>query len=579
MFVVAWHSIRNFPKTGMLGMDVPVSLAVALAFIAGTISLVLGVGESYFDSITMFIAFLLGARYLELLARQDAQGGAEALAKQLPATCDRFEDYLNTDVTKSVPVVRCVVGDVLRISPGDVIPVDGVLLSGEASLNEAILSGESRPVSKNMGDVLYAGSHNIVSPIVMRITALGQGTRIAGIASLLDKALLAKPQVVGLAEKWAGYFVVFLMAAAGLTAIAWYFLDPLKAWETAVAVLVASCPCALSLATPAAMAAAQGAITKLGLLVVRGHVMETLAKATDLVIDKTGTLTTGHPELKAILALRSGYTEQEVLAIAAAMEAGQKHPLGLAILGAAQKQEIQPVILNEAPVSELGKGLRAGVYQLGARQWLNLDAISVDQENEQASLVYLKDDQGLLAVFALLDTPRPGAMEFIKQVQARGIQVHLLSGDDPQTVAWWARYFGIEHHRGGALPEDKFSFSDALQKEGKVVWAVGDGVNDAPFLAKANVSVAVGSGAPLAQAGADAVLTTESLKPLSQALVLADKSKIIMRQNLIWAFVYNVIAIPVAMMGLVNPWIAGIGMSLSSLAVTLNAWRLRKTSE
>jgi Cu2+-exporting ATPase len=579
MFVLAWHSIRNFPRTGMLGMDVPVSLAVALAFIAGTISLVVGVGESYFDSITMFIAFLLGARYLELLARQDAQGGAEALAKQLPATCDRFEDYPNTDLIKSVPVVRCVLGDVLRISPGDVIPVDGVLLSGEASLNEAILSGESRPVSKNIGDVLYAGSHNIVSPIVMRITALGQGTRIAGIASLLDKALLAKPQVLGLAEKWAGYFVVFLMVAAGLTAIAWYFLDPLKAWQTAVAVLVASCPCALSLATPAAMAAAQGAVTKLGLLIVRGHVMETLAKATDLVIDKTGTLTTGHPELKAILALRPGYTEQEVLAIAAAMESGQKHPLGLAILEAAEKQEIQPIILSEAPVSELGKGLRSGIYQLGARQWLNLQAISIDQENEQASLIYLKDDQGLLAVFALLDTPRPGATEFIKRVQARGIQVHLLSGDDQQTVAWWARYFGIEHHRGGALPEDKFSFSEALQKEGKIVWAVGDGVNDAPFLAKANISVAVGSGAPLAQAGADAVLTTESLKPLSQALDLADKTKIIMRQNLIWAFVYNVLAIPVAMMGLVNPWVAGIGMSLSSLAVTLNAWRLRKTSE
>ncbi|MFM2033366.1 MAG: hypothetical protein RJA32_1, partial [Pseudomonadota bacterium] len=471
-----------------------------------------------------------------------------------------------------------VIGDVLRIAPGDVIPVDGVLLSGEASLNEAILSGESRPVSKKMGDILYAGSHNIVSPIVMRITALGQGTRIAGIASLLDKALLAKPQVVGLAEKWAGYFVVFLMLAAGLTAIAWYFLEPLKAWETAVAVLVASCPCALSLATPAAMAAAQGAITKLGLLVVRGHVMETLAKATDLVIDKTGTLTTGHPELKAVLALRPGYSEEQVLAIAAAMESGQKHPLALAILEAAQKQDIQPVILSEAPVSELGKGLRSGIYQLGSRQWLNLQPISIGQENEQASLVYLKDDQGLLAVFALFDTPRPGAMQFIKQVQARGIQVHLLSGDDQQTVAWWAHYFGIKHHLGGALPEDKFSFSETLQEEGKVVWAVGDGVNDAPFLAKANISVAVGSGAPLAQAGADAVLTTESLKPLSQALVLADKTKIIMRQNLIWAFVYNVIAIPVAMMGLVNPWIAGIGMSLSSLAVTINAWRLRKTS-
>jgi Cu2+-exporting ATPase len=227
-------------------------------------------------------------------------------------------------------------------------------------------------------------------------------------------------------------------------------------------------------------------------------------------------------------------------------------------------------------VSEQGKGLRAGDYQLGNAQWLNLSVIETSDKYQQASLIYLRDQQGLLAVFTLLDTPRPGAAELIRAVQSRGIQVHLLSGDDPQTVAWWAQYFGIEHHRGGALPEDKFAFSDTLQQEGKVVWAVGDGVNDAPFLAKANISVAVGSGAPLAQAGADAVLTTESLTPLSQALQLADKTKVIMRQNLIWAFVYNVVAIPVAMMGLVNPWIAGIGMSLSSLAVTLNAWRLRK---
>ena len=299
MFVAAWHSIKSFPKTGMLGMDVPVTLAIALAFMAGTISLVFGVGESYFDSITMFVAFLLGARYLELLARQDAQGGAEALAKQLPATCERLENY-PAEESKTVAVVRCQVGDVLRISPGELVPVDGVLIAGVANLNEALLTGESRSVAKVIGDTLYAGSHNIESPILMKVTAVGQGTRIAGIASLLDKALEAKPQMVGLAEKWAGYFVVFLMLAAGLTAVAWYFLDPIRAWETAVAVLVASCPCALSLATPAAMAAAQGAITKLGLLVVRGHVMETLAKATDLVLDKTGTLTTGHPELKQI---------------------------------------------------------------------------------------------------------------------------------------------------------------------------------------------------------------------------------------------------------------------------------------
>ncbi len=581
MFLAAWHSIRLFSKTKTLGMDVPVTLAIALAFIAGTISLVTGISQSYFDSITMFVAFLLGARYVELLARQDAQGGAEALAKQLPATCERLEDYPNTDQSKSVPVVRCVPGDILRISPGEIIPVDGILLSGDSSLDESLLSGESRPIAKKIGDQLYAGSHNIVSPILMRVQTVGQGTRIAGIASLLDQALQAKPQVVGLAEKWAGYFVVFLMTAAALTAVTWFYLDANRAWEVAVAVLVASCPCALSLATPAAMAAAQGAVTKLGLLVVRGHVMETLAKATDLVLDKTGTLTTGRPELQNIIQIREGFTKEQVLSIAMAMELGQKHPLAIAIIEAGQAQSISPALLADECVGELGRGLRSGTLRLGSRQWLGLTDHQLSKEQQkayqQSSLVYLSDEKGLIAIFALLDTPREGAQDFIRAAQKRGVQVHLLSGDDPQTVAWWAHYFGIRDYLGGALPEDKYRFSQGLQAQGKTIWAVGDGVNDAPFLAQADVSVAVGSGAPLAQAGADAVLTAESLKPLMQALALADKTQLIMKQNLIWAFVYNIVAIPVAMMGLVNPWVAGIGMSLSSLAVTLNAWRLRKS--
>ena len=576
MFLAAWHSVRTFRQTGMLGMDVPVTLAVALAFLAGTISLVTGISQSYFDSITMFIAFLLGARYLELLARQDAQGGAEALAKQLPATCERLENY-PSDQSQSIPVVRCVVGDVLRISPGEIVPVDGVLLSEEASLDESLLTGESRPVLKKVSDMLYAGSHNVVSPIVMRVTATGQATRIAGIAALLDKALQAKPQLVGLAEKWAGYFVVFLMSAALLTGVAWFYLDASRAWEVAVAVLVASCPCALSLATPAAMAAAQGAVTRLGLLVVRGHAMETLAKSTDLVLDKTGTLTTGRPALKDILQVREGFTKEGVLAIASAMELGQKHPLALAILEASEKLDVSPINLPESPVSELGKGLRSAEYRLGTYSWAGVQAISIEKGYEQASLGYLADAKGLLAVFALLDQPRDGAKALVHAAKEQGIRVHLLSGDDVMTVAWWADYFGIEDYLGGALPENKYTFIHNLQAQGRVIWAVGDGVNDAPFLAKADVSVAVGSGAPLAQAGADAVLTSESLKTLSQALKISIKTQAIMRQNLIWAFIYNVVAIPIAMFGWVNPWIAGIGMSLSSLAVTLNAWRLRKT--
>ena len=576
MFIAAWHSIKSFPKTRMLGMDVPVTLAIALAFLAGTVSLVTGLSQSYFDSITMFVAFLLGARYVELLARQDSQGGAEALAKQLPATCERLDHYPDLQ-GKSIPVVRCVVGDVLRIAPGDIIPVDGHLLNERASVDEALLSGESKPVIKVLGAPLFAGSHNVVSPILMRVSMVGQATRIAGIASLLDKALQAKPQILGLAEKWAGYFVLFLMAASAITAIAWLYLDPSRAWEIAVAVLVASCPCALSLATPAAMAAAQGAVTRLGLLVIRGHALETLSKATDLVIDKTGTLTTGQPELKAILNLRNGLSEDDALGIAAAMEQGQKHPLALAILKAADQRQINIPSLDESCIGELGKGLSAGTYRLGSRTWLNLSDISIPHEWEQASLVYLVDDLGLLAIFALLDTPREGSRDLLRAAFDRGIQVHLLSGDDPETVAWWARYFGISDFYGGVLPENKFAFIEELQKNKKIIWAVGDGVNDAPFLAKADVSVAVGSGAPLAQAGADAVLTSDSLKPLSQALWIAARTQTIMHQNLIWAFAYNMVAIPIAMMGWVTPWIAGVGMSLSSLAVTLNAWRLRRT--
>jgi Cu2+-exporting ATPase len=329
------------------------------------------------------------------------------------------------------------------------------------------------------------------------------------------------------------------------------------------------------------MAAAQGAVTKLGLLVVRGHVMETLAKATDLVLDKTGTLTTGRPELQNIIQIREGFTKEQVLSIAMAMELGQKHPLAIAIIEAGQAQSISPALLADECVGELGRGLRSGTLRLGSRQWLGLTDHQLSKEQQkayqQSSLVYLSDEKGLIAIFALLDTPREGAQDFIRAAQKRGVQVHLLSGDDPQTVAWWAHYFGIRDYLGGALPEDKYRFSQGLQAQGKTIWAVGDGVNDAPFLAQADVSVAVGSGAPLAQAGADAVLTAESLKPLMQALALADKTQLIMKQNLIWAFVYNIVAIPVAMMGLVNPWVAGIGMSLSSLAVTLNAWRLRKS--
>ena len=560
-------------------MDVPIALALALAFIAGTINLVNGSGDSYFDSITMFIAFILAARYIELLARQDAQGGAEALAKQLPATCSRYVDYPGSTELKSVPVVQCHIGDYLRIPPGGVVPADGNLTQGESSLDESLLTGESKPIEKHAGDTLYAGTHNIQNPFVMQITAVGQSTRIAGIAALLENALLAKPAVLGLAEKWAGHFVLFLISSAILSTAVWLAIDPSKAWTVLVAVLVASCPCALSLAVPTAMAAAQGAVTKLGLLIVRGHVMESLAKVTDIVLDKTGTLTMGEPELKEIELIRSDVDRQTALGIAAGLEEGQTHPLAMAFLRAAHQEGLTPQSLGTLVSNQLGCGVRAGGFVLGSQAWMrSLGHINspMHAHSGEYGTVFLADEQGLIARFVFLDTPRAGVHELLVMAKHRGITVHMVSGDDAATVSWWANYFGITQFHSSVSPEGKYALIEALQAEGRTCLAIGDGINDAPLLAKANVSVAVGSGAPLASAGADAILTASSLAPLAKALVMADRTKAVIQQSLLWAFIYNIVAIPVAMMGWVNPWVAGIGMSLSSLAVTLNAWRLRK---
>ena len=573
IFQAAWRSIRSFGQTHLLGMDVPIALAIGLAFIAGTINLMTGAGQSYFDSITMFVAFILAARYVELLARQDAQGGAEALAKQLPATCERALSHPASQVIEVVPVVNCNPGEVLRVSPGEVVPADGILIENPSALDESLLTGESKPVEKKIGDSVYAGTHNILNPFFMRIHSVGQSTRIAGIASLLDQALLAKPVMLSLAEKWATYFVGFLLLSAFISSAIWWYFDPSKAWTVLVSVLVASCPCALSLAVPTAMAAAQGAMTKLGLLIVRGHVLEGLVKATDLVLDKTGTLTMGQPELQEVNNLRTGYRREDALALAAALESGQRHPLALSLLRAAQTENLRLPLLSEPVKNQLGRGLSSGIYRLGSAAWLG---ITKDAQAEQYGQVHLVDDQGLIASFIFLDTPRPGLELFLKTVKSRNIAVHLVSGDDLATVAWWANHIGIERYQGACTPEDKYGYIERLQKQGRFVWAIGDGVNDAPLLARADISIAVGAGAPLAIAGADAILTAVSLAPLAKTLRLADKTQAIIKQNLLWALIYNLLAIPAAMMGLVNPWVAGIGMSLSSLAVTLNAWRLRK---
>jgi Cu2+-exporting ATPase len=581
IFISAWHSLKLFRQTRLLGMDVPVALALALAFIAGTMNLIRGDGQTYFDSITMFVAFLLLARYVELRARHSASGGAEALARQIPATCELLDS--NTNQIKVVPVVRLVTSDTIRVSPGHVVPVDGEMLSQEGSVSEALLTGESRPVAKLQGQMLYAGSHNLGTPLLMRVTATGQATRMAGIAGLLEEALATKPALATLAEKWAAYFVLVLMILAFGTGLYGYIAQTGDAWVRAVAVLVVSCPCALSLAAPAALAAAQGALAKIGLLVVKGHALEGLSNVTDLVLDKTGTLTSGELSVVDVTVVDAAYTKEQVIQVAARLESGQSHPLAAAIIQRAQLDGFENQAQDHAHY-EVGHGVKSGSWYLGSPSWLESLGKKSDSTflrdshvmDESKTILGLAHEEKIIAYFVLQDEARQGALELIQYAKNAQMKIHLISGDEVPAVTYWANQFGIEHYFGRQLPEDKLAYIQALQKNGVKVLAIGDGINDGPQLAQADVSMAVGQGVPLAQAGADVILVEPSLLSVAKGLRHAKKTRDVIRQNLIWAFIYNVTAIPLAMTGWINPWIAGIGMSLSSLLVTLNAWRLRK---
>ena len=592
MFSSAWHSVRRFWKTRTVGMDVPVAIALILAFSAGTFNLIHGVGQTYFDSITMFVALLLLARYVELRARHSAQGGAEALVRQLPATCHQVLNYGMTDQqVRIIPVVKVGIGESIRVSPGDVIPVDGELLSEMASLSEALLTGESKPVEKQQGSPVFAGSHNLANTIYMRSTAVGNATRMAGIAGLLEEALNTKPLWAGIAEKWAGYFVMLLLLLSFGTGLYWELAGVADAWVRAVAVLVVSCPCALSLAAPAALAAAQGAMTRQGLLVVKAHALDGLATANTLVLDKTGTITSGRLKVVSVQLVSPNFSQAEVLAIAAQLEDGQKHPVANALIEAASHERKDFSLQGESQYM-VGHGISQGEWQLGSPAWIaqigknpenriatdipNLASNQTSKQSSGQTQVDLAGPEGIVAHFIFEDEVRQGADELVGQARAMGLRIHLISGDAQSTVKSWANRFNITQYRGGMLPEDKLAYIQALQKEGAKILAVGDGINDAPQLAQADVSIAVGQGAPLAQAGADIILVDPSLKAIAQGLLHAHRTRQIIRQNLTWALVYNLAAIPLAVGGWINPWIAGIGMSVSSLVVTLNAWRLRK---
>jgi Cu2+-exporting ATPase len=565
-FQGAWRDLR----LGRAGMDVPVALGVGLAFAASIYGTVTGAEEVYFDSVTMFVFFLLTGRFLEMNARKRSAEAAESLVKLIPAASVRLPNWPAGRDEELVAAVKLSPGDHVLVGTGDSFPADGTVVEGSSSVDESLLTGESHPVAKSPDSPVIGGSINLASPIVMRVERIGADTVLSGIVRLLDRALAEKPRLAQLADRVAGWFVLVLLLLAAAVAGIWYLVEPARAFWITVSVLVVSCPCALSLATPAALTAALGRLTRMGLLSTRGHALETLAQATDFVFDKTGTLTSGEFRLLEVNVLRG--SREEALALACALEQGATHPVAQALRDAGGEQRLQASDLRYAAGQGVSGQVRGITYRLGAPAFVG-GAGELPFEGG-ISVVGLADEEGLIAWFALGDEPRPHAAELVRRLRGLGVNLHLYSGDRDENVQALAKRLGIAHARGGMLPQDKLEAVKALQEGGAVVVMTGDGVNDAPVLAQAQVAIAIDQGAEAAQAAADMVLLSSELLKLADGLVIARKTRVIIRQNLAWSVAYNAVAIPAAALGYVTPWLAGIGMSLSSLLVVLNAMRL-----
>ncbi len=578
-FSGAWRALRS----RRIGMDVPVALGLLVAFVASTGAAfnpggVLG-SEVYFDSITMFVSFLWAGRYLEMRARHRAEEALEDSVGRLPEVA--WREAADGSVS-AISVQRVQRGDLLRVPVGQAFCADGVLTQGQTRADEALLTGESAAVVKQPGDTVVAGSLNLGAPVVMRVAQVGADTRYEAIVALMRQARSQRPQTMQVADRWAAPFLWAVLLLAGGAAAAWSVIDPSCAVWVAVSVLIVTCPCALSLAAPSAWLAATQAMAKGGVLLRRINAINGLAGMQTLFIDKTGTLT--QPQGASVQMTRCGdsgaFSDGQLQQAAATLAAWSTHPLSRPIAA----QAAPPMQWHDVRETA-GLGLQ-GRDEAGARWCLGKanpapadampDAMPDDADRSAELQVWLSRNGYTLARFDIVEQLRDGAAAAVQALQAGGVRVVLLSGDHPARVRQLARRLGLgdDAARGGLSPADKLAALRAAQASGQQVAMLGDGVNDAPVLAQADVSLAVGDGAQIARAQADGVLISNQLGDLVQARALAQRALRVMRQNLVWAAVYNLACVPLALTGHLPPWAAGLGMALSSLGVVVNSMRL-----
>ncbi len=571
------NAIRDI-KNKHLGMDVPVALSISLAYFVSMYFSFKQQGHVYFDSMAMFIFFLLLGRYVESQVRHQGMNVRESLFALVPVSAERLvkSEVKTSQNTETVPLNQIVKGDHLIIKTGEVIPCDGQITQGSGQVNEAILTGESNLLNKQIGDVIFAGSRLTNGELTFITTANNQDSFLAKLADLMELAQSKKPASLQLVDQIASYFVAVVLLLALGTAI-WYGLEQPDALMTALlAVLIATCPCALSLATPTALTAAGVNLLKQGILVNNTEAITQLSKINDWYFDKTGTLSEDTLSIKNSHIL-SNHSEQQLSAIAAGLQQISNHPIASAF------QHHHPIKINAAK-EVAGRGVSGTVFDgtddtswfMGSADWLQSMAVDLPtlETNADLTQVYLACEQQLVAVYELQVPIRAGAKDLLKTLSEQHKSQTIISGDQAATVDVWGAKLGIEHHYGGLKAEDKINHIASQQQHGHACVMVGDGVNDAPVLSQADVSISLKQGAYLAHSASDMIVLGKSLSPIQQAIAVSAKTNAIIKQNLIWSLVYNLSVTPIAMMGLLAPWMAAIGMSLSSLLVVFNSRRL-----